>query len=338
MRPFAAPMLAVALLGTGTAAAQTPGEGLALRWRAPSECPSEGEVTAAVTRLLGRPLDHLTPARQAVARIRHEGRRWRLRVTVTTGATRRHRALSGETCAEVSDAAALVLALAIDPDAVARAPVPVEPPPAPPSTAVETAPPTPAPAPSPAPAAVSTVSSPGAPPRVAPALRGFARLEALGDLGAQPSLTWGATLVLGLSVRAFRAELSATYFGPQRASARPGDASQGGDFSLAAGAVRGCLGAPLGPVDLGGCAGVELGVQSGAAFGVSRPARGDALWLALPVVATLRRSISRRFGVHVEAGASIPLLRRQFAIEGVGAVFRPAPVTVRASLGAEVTF
>jgi hypothetical protein len=143
---------------------------------------------------------------------------------------------------------------------------------------------------------------------------------------------------VGLSVRAFRAELSATYFGPQRALVRPGDPSQGGDFSLVAGGLRGCLAAPIGPVELGGCAGAELGVQSGAAFGVNRPSTGDALWVALPLVATLRRSLSRRFGVHVEAGASFPLLRRQFAIEDLGAVFRPAPVTVRASLGAEVMF
>jgi alkyl hydroperoxide reductase subunit AhpC len=71
---------------------------------------------------------------------------------------------------------------------------------------------------------------------------------------------------------------------------------------------------------------------------VNRPSRGDALWIALPVVATLRRSLSRRFGVHVEAGASIPLQRRQFVIDGVGAVFRPAAVAVRAALGVEVYF
>ena len=144
--------------------------------------------------------------------------------------------------------------------------------------------------------------------------------------------------MLGLSFRAFRAELGVTYFGPQRALVRPGEPAQGGDFSLFAGSLRGCLGAPVGPVELGGCAGTELGRQSGAAFGVTRPASGDALWVAVPLVATLRRSLSRRFGLHLEVGASIPLLRRQFAIEGLGAVFRPAPVAARASLGAEVIF
>jgi hypothetical protein len=336
MRPFAAQVLAVALLATGSAAAQTPSAGLVLRWRAPRGCPSEGEVIAAVTRLLGRPVEDPSPRRVAVARIRRARRGWSLRITVSTGATRRHRALAGDTCDEVSEAAALVLALAIDPDVAARPAGPPDPPPTPPpavSIAPPSAPPT-APPPAPAPPAIP----PSTPPRVAPSLRGFARLEALGDLGAQPALTWGATLVVGLSVRAFRAELSATYFGPQRALVRPGDPTQGGDISLVAGSLRGCLAAPIGPVDLGGCAGAELGVQSGAAFGVNRPSRGEALWVALPLAATLRRSLSRRFGVHVEAGASIPLLRRQFAIEGLGAVFRPAPITVRASLGAEVMF
>lgn len=169
-------------------------------------------------------------------------------------------------------------------------------------------------------------------------LRGFARASATGDLGSQPSLTWGATLAVGLSAGLFRGELSASYFGPQRASVRPDDASQGGEFSLVVAALRGCLAAPLGGVDLGACLGVELGVQAGEAFGVTRPERGNAPWLALPLAATLRWSLTRRVGLHVEGGAAIPLLRRQFAIENLGAVFRPAPAALRASAGVEVYF
>jgi hypothetical protein len=140
MRPFAAQVLAVALLATGSAAAQTPSAGLVLRWRAPRGCPSEGEVIAAVTRLLGRPVEDPSPRRVAVARIRRARRGWSLRITVSTGATRRHRALAGDTCDEVSEAAALVLALAIDPDVAARPAGPPDPPPTPPP-AVSNAPP-----------------------------------------------------------------------------------------------------------------------------------------------------------------------------------------------------
>ena len=147
MRPFAAQVLVVALLGTGSASAQTPTAGLVLRWRAPQGCPSEGEVTAAVTRLLGRPVAAPSPRRVAVARIRQTRRGWSLRITVSTGATRRHRALAGDTCAEVSEAAALVLALAIDPDVAARTHGPPDPPPTPPPGPPDAPPPS---APSPA--------------------------------------------------------------------------------------------------------------------------------------------------------------------------------------------
>ncbi len=272
MRPFAAQMLAVALLGTGAAAAQTPGEGLALRWRAPTECPSEGEVAAAVTRLLGRPLDHLTPpasGRRAdpsrASALEPADHRHDRRDAATPRALGGHLRRGGRRRRTGARAGHRPRRRQRAPHAPRTAPAPPpDPPPAPRRSDARAHLPERA-------AAVSTPpSAPGRAPRVAPApIAGFARLGALGDLGAQPSLTWGATLVLGLSFRAFRAELSGTYFGPQSARVRPGDPSQGGEFSLIAGALRGCLAAPLGPVDLGGCAGVELGVQSGAAIGVS---------------------------------------------------------------------
>lgn len=83
---------------------------------------------------------------------------------------------------------------------------------------------------------------------------------------------------------------------------------------------------------------MEVGSQRGTAFGVVAPSVGEALWLAGTLQGLSRWSLGPRFGLVAAAGASAPLLRPEYVIDGPGPVFRAAAVSFRAGLGLEVYF
>lgn len=111
--------LAAGVLLSGPARADA---GVALAWSAPAGCPSQDDVLAETRRLLGGRIAAGTAvtARADVALAGTSD--YRLRIAIGPGTTERAREVHAPTCAELGDAAALLLALAIDPIAVASAP------------------------------------------------------------------------------------------------------------------------------------------------------------------------------------------------------------------------
>ena len=173
-----------------------------------------------------------------------------------------------------------------------------------------------------------------------PASRWGLRAALVGDAGALPGAGLGA--LLGGSVRWQTFELQAlgTYL-PSRQASLEGSGGQaiGAELGLLAGSLLACAPALVrrARLELGACAGAELGVLSGEGNGLSAPRSDSAPWWAV------RGDLLARWGLgdgglalEVLAGAVVPLSRDDFAVADAGrvrVVHRPAAVTVRASIG-----
>jgi hypothetical protein len=106
------------LLLTGLLIPAPPAETLELRWDAPQSCPSGDDVRAQVIDAVGDPEEPRTEVLQAEGRIEQtQDGRWSLELTLAGSGTR---TLDAGSCAELADAAVLIMAIAIDPDAIER--------------------------------------------------------------------------------------------------------------------------------------------------------------------------------------------------------------------------
>jgi hypothetical protein len=290
-----------------------------MRWSAPESCQRAAIVGEQVEGLIGRSLAAVESPSFLVT-VTERGGAWRVEL-VTLGATRSKRTLDGPTCDAVTDAAGVAMAMAIR--AADPSPDPPEPPPA-----------TAAPAPRP-PRATAAVPA-TADPRRSEAngerrLRALARLGMTLDSGALPHVAPGLGAGAALLAKPFRLELEGAAFLPQRADLQ-GD--RNAEFSLFTGALFGCLEHDLFST-LVACAGFELGRLAGEGRGISRGRVGVALWQAVRADAGVVLPRQGDLRLVVRGGAVVPLVRRDFELDGT-AVHRPAPLTLRVTVGAEL--
>lgn len=316
-----------------------------LVWSALPGCPREAAVRAEIERLVGHALGAGADAPlHAAAWVTHDQRGWRARIAITgDGDGPREREIEGETCAQVADAAAVIVALAIDPavgsSLTARPPAPSSPPPPP-----LPRPPLLLPPPAAAPPGLA-VPQPALPPvsRSSPG-RSTSRSFGLGIKAAggvdllsfsTPAIGFGVGGFLSLSRN--RIELFATGWLPEVAS-MPRRPYVGAEVSLLVGGARYCRTLVEGTIGLAGCGGIELGAMTATSFGVTARGSGSSFWLApgLGIVGLLNPS--RRYTLSFELAGLTPSVRRSFWITGLGEVYRPPELTVRAVVGAEVTF
>jgi hypothetical protein len=238
----------------------------------------------------------------------------RTRVGEMTG----ERSLTGQDCHELADAAALVLALLINP----KASLAPEPP-------AVTAPPPPSPPPAP----------PADDGAVFDQLARFGLgLDAVVGSGVLPGLATGLTgrgffqhgrLVVTVRAGGFFAK-SAT------AAVMPG---AGASFYLLESALAICartlpgrrLGAML-------CLGPALERLHGRSSGVSTPGDASAFWPCALAEASGHLRLSRRTRLRLAAEARGLGNRPDFAILGLGTVYRPPVVSLRGALGVDVLF
>ena len=344
---------------------------VALSWSAPPECPDASYVMSE----LGRQLSSATiaPEKRIVARAevtRGEGKSWHLRLVTESAGQRGDRALDAESCRAAADATALIVAMAVDPS-LALAPahadagaaiVPLVAPiasgtAAPPATAsaaptateVPAATATPAAAPTPRPPPRATPRATAASSATPADASGRGKVIALsfglaaddGALsGVKPGL-WGA--IAWIPKRA-RVELGVEYFPATRVQVASNPA-RGADLDLAIGALHGCyVAAREGKVELGPCAGAEVGWMRGAGFGVASASAGGTMWAGLLVGGLLNVRVSELFSLRLSLDAVAPLSRPSFVLDspGVGGVplkvHKSAGIVGRGLFGAELRF
>jgi hypothetical protein len=309
--PLAALLVGTAMLGEPSATAAQPVEPPArvpvtVEWVAPGSCPGRAAALAQLAQILRHP--PTTDARQPLsARVQITEAApgaWDVRVELRTPLGESTRALSGRSCARLTEAAALVLAIAIDPNI---------------ASALTTPPPSREP------------PAPTAGPRV----QMLARLEATGDLGTLPSLGVGPAVALGLIVGWTRLEVAGTYLPAQRLEV-PALAGSGNDISLFAGALRVALGVPLGALEIGPTVAGEVGILRAVPFGLAEPMTGNRRWVALLAGLALSWRLVEELAIRagLEIGASV--VRPRILITELGIFHEPSPVLGRLSLGVEL--
>jgi hypothetical protein len=297
--------------------ARVTGLPLDLTWTAPEGCPGADEVKAQIAHLTRTSNRDGGQRLEAAARV-EEGATgvWRVALETRVRNVSDSRELVGDSCDAVAGSVAVVLALRLD---ALDEPRPEA---------------TPAPAP-PAPRAPAAPPPPRAP---AERPRRFSMGLALSaDTSALPAPTIGATLLAAFRPGRTYLGLSGTYWMPRNV-AFGGDGD--GTFRFFTGSVVGCqrildLGES---VYTGPCLALEGGAMSAESFGVRVPGRTTELWLAARGGARLAVELGRTVTLAVVIEAAVPFRRPSFVVEGVGVVHRPAPVSARASVGAEWCF
>jgi hypothetical protein len=308
----------IALSGPGPAPATTADElPLDLAWNAPAACPDaqseRDEVRRRVGQLAG---DRRTTRVFADIAIRSDASgAFQLSLRTRVGDTTGERDLTGRDCRQLADAAALVLALLINPDA-ALAPVP-PPPASPPSLP---APPNPAEA---------------DPARVAHLAAGIEGALATSLL---PGVAAGLSTRLSFLHGPLEVSLRAGGYFPkeQTTAAYPGARAS---FYLLESALSLCARtSPTRPMSAVVCLGGAALRLHGESAGVSTPGAATAYWPeALAEVAgylRLTRRARLRIGTEVRGLGHRP----DFAILGLGSVYRPGTTSLRGSLGVDMLF
>jgi hypothetical protein len=296
------PGLSIVLLGSVT-----------LTWIAPSECPGRDIVEREIAVAGGPSASRDVVADANVERV--SDRVWRLRLATQIDGVKNERWLEAPSCAELAEAAALVLAL--DAGTEERTPRSAEPEaPAPP------------------------IATEDAPPERAPgsAARWFAVGVSGGiDVGALASPALGVGASAAWLPGRSRLAIDVVYF-PPAAIERSGRGI-GGQFNLFVAGATACRSLLDAKLDLAPCAGVEAGRIAGHGTGSLVVASIDEArpWVALRAGVLLAYPAGR-FAVRADLGAVVPLVRDSFLIAGLGTVHTPAPVTLRGLAGVEVRF
>jgi hypothetical protein len=313
-----------------------------IAWEAPPECGSRAEFVERIEALLGRPLGQVgDPDLEVVGRIATEATGLLL-VLEFRQPVERERELRASSCAELQDAAAVVLAVTIDP-LVPLAETPTRPPEAEPATEPEPEPePAPEPALEPTPAPEPALEPTPAPSPPAPTSRrtkseiGLAlRISGGIEYRALPSIAGGPALALAVWRGALRVELVGAWWltGTSHVDTAP---DVGATLSLGWVAPRVCGVARAGRVAFPLCVGVELGGMRAAAFGTADARTRTLAWIAPEFGGAARVELSRSLALWIGVDGAIPLVRQVFTIAGLGEIHRTPPFVFQVLLGLEI--
>jgi hypothetical protein len=315
--------LAVALASLGEASADAPRASddlpLQLSWSAPAGCPSAASVREEIHRRIGSAggLQASVPILAAVDIRADAPGSFHLFLRTSIGQVVGERELSGQDCGQIASAAALVLALLISPRAGLA--------PEPPSDQSASTPGTPA---------VPDVPSSGR------AQTRWLTVAISGVLAARvlPSLAEGLDLRLAMRGVRWAALFRAGGFFAQEVAAPILPGAKASFYRLEWALAACAHTSPDRRVGAGLCLGGTLVRLSGESAGVSNPGAVSAFWpeVLAEVLAELRLAAWARLHLSLEGHA----LGRppDFAIVGLGSVYRPAGASVRGALGFEVLF
>jgi len=154
------------------------------------------------------------------------------------------------------------------------------------------------------------------------------------DFGSLPGAAPGVQVAAVGGIRAIGLRLGGIVF-PDRSKQVSGEL--GGTFTLWAASAALCGQAERQPTLLRLCAGSEFGRMSGTGLHTSHVLTGTSVWVA--PLADLTGSwplLDDSIRVYGSAVAAIPLIRRDFRVEGLGSVHQPGAFVGRLGLGLEM--
>jgi len=291
-----------------------------LRWSAPPSCPDAERIHDQVARFLADGADRAGMTVTIDARVRADGDRFALELSVDSSAGAIDKSMTADDCQTLASAVALLVAVLLDPTAVVE------------TVEREREPavaPTPPPAREPPPPTAE-------PKRRRFEVQGLVRPFVLGSFGPLPRFGVAAGGLVGVRIGRARVEVHALYDVPQRSSADGVDA--GARFDLWAVGPRGCFAPRWRTLEVPICGGGEVGRIRAQGYGLSVRRSPSATWAALTAGAALLWVPLRWLAVGGGADAVVALARPSFVIDDLGRIHRPRPAGVRIHAGLELRF
>jgi hypothetical protein len=334
LRAALAVLAATCLAGSAHAQAVLPQQAplLELTWTAPAGCPDQAHVAAAVQAFVGprRPSQRPLTARGTLI-ASAEAPRYRLALAVGRNGVASERTMTGDDCARLAEAAALILALDIDPAAgsgESEPAVPEGPPPAAPARS--------APEIAPRPRVARAGRAPASPPRPLVNVQLGARV--VFDHGSLPRPTLGVGGAATVARGPFALDLQVIGYQPQFTLEGPRRGTGGAYVGLLAFSAHGCAGTVRWSVEWLGCLGGEVGRASTRGVNIAQPDAAAGARGAISAMARARlwpkRSVTPVFGL----AAVHPLRTSTVTIADFGTVFETPAVVLRYSIGLDVSF
>lgn len=309
--------------------ASSPGRELELSWDAPSQCPQQAAVREAIDSNLGREaFDAALSSVLARGTITADADQWRLDIEVSWPAGRVQRTVVSRECAELADAAGLIVAVALDLLRVENAgePLPslIRPSQAPQANEEERP--------------VLAARREPAPNERVRSVAIDARLGGVLEIGSLALVRGGFAIGLGFVGARWRVDIVGHYLAP-RAVRRFATAPDAGvAVQQSGGGVRACLLARVGPVELPSCVGVEAGVAAARGIGLDDPQGAVLPWAAVVVGQELTWVSRHRIGVFVGVDAMLHVVRPRFRVMDLGVAASTGWVGARVSAGPLVRF
>jgi hypothetical protein len=265
-------------------------EHIELTYTAPQGCPQRADVLRAIERQLGEQFSSDTRLRAEASVTERGPEDYELVIDYSgSSGASGDRRVHSESCVAAADAAALLLALALIPSAAAPAPAPEA-------------------------------------PRAAGSELG---LVGLFDSAVLPGVGFGAGLQFGLSLGAWRINLSVAQWLSKQVELT-GVQVQIELWSVDVGA---CYLGSWGAFEAGPCAGVEVGRLSGYAIGVDAGRPDGARLQAASLGAQARIRVVAPVWLLFEADVEWIERRPQFVVAGIGAAHHPDPWGARLRFG-----
>jgi hypothetical protein len=314
----------LAVLGALGAARTASASGAAalIEWDAPEACLGALDVYARLSSVLGyepETLGKLSHVRGSVVRTANG---YRLVLEAFEQGRRSSRLFEAARCDDLGDAAALAIALALAPPVTER----TEPPPPPAESAagpLETAPALAAEAPG---ADLRAAAQPGQAWRV----RGFAGASAVFEYGALPALAPGVAVAGGVTLGAVSLGAYGVLLGSQLQQVAPEQSVQ---FSLWFAGVRGCYRLLDSKLELDACASFEAGRFGALGLDLQQAQNVTDPWLAVGAALAARWLFTDSVGIELRAEPALPLVRKEYTVNGSESVHAPAGLSSRLYLG-----
>jgi hypothetical protein len=308
---------------------------------APSACAIGDELSFRAERALGQSLESAAAVRCTV-HISRAGGAYAARLDVSpigSPQSSRQRLFSAPSCDQLTETLALAVSLAIGAGAVEETQLE-----GPPTASVVAA--------APAPAADDSVAGrvevahavdtrPPTPENREDSggLRFGASAALVADAGTLPGVGMGGSLAASLGMGAMDLRLLGTYLPPRDVSVDGfSDGAPGAEIELLAASLLACIPRLLQAheVQLGACAGAELGWLEGTGTGVDISRSGVTGWSAARGDATARWALGQGLGLDLQLAVLVPLERDEFTVAGAGRVYRPGRAAGRATLGLSI--
>jgi hypothetical protein len=323
------PLLLGVALGTFVASAASAAE---FDWNAPSGCPDRDALRWRIEEALGTTLAKAAPLKFSASVQEKSTKRWVVTLDVASDSNQtavQHRELQASSCDELAQAASVAVALALGADVTE----PKEPRPEVPSAGdsekttkpVWTAP---------VEARLSRAATPRKETESTKSAWWAAELGPVLDMGSLPGPALGIE-VAGLVGQG----PAAIKLGGLALPNRSGEVvdNRGGTFTLFAASLMACGNSLHSFLNLRLCAGSEFGRLSGRGNNVTQTWTGSSGWLApridLAVSWPLLDESLRLAGLSTVA---LPLIRKEFSVQGLGLVHQPGAVTGRLGAGLEL--